>query len=81
VQIGTTAVGVKRTPSDGRTSLAFELDSVPTNNILDRVSLLQRGDVNPIRHRSGCVERKCHESGYEATLSRSGGRAYSQRDG
>jgi hypothetical protein len=47
MQIWATAVCVKRTPADERAPLPFEFDSIPSDNIFDRVGTLQRSGVNP----------------------------------
>ena len=47
MQVRTTTVGVKRTPSDERASLSFELDTVPSDNIFNAVGIFQRSNVNP----------------------------------
>ncbi|HYW90427.1 MAG TPA: hypothetical protein VFB50_21840, partial [Chloroflexota bacterium] len=47
MQIWTTAVCVKWTPTDERAPLPFELDSIPSDNIFDRVGMFQRSGVNP----------------------------------
>src|SRR5260370_42652228 len=49
VKVWTTAVGMKRTTSDERPPLAFELDAIAPDNIFDRVRLLQGSRVNPPR--------------------------------
>jgi hypothetical protein len=49
MQIRTATVGVKRTPSDERPPLTFELDPVPSDNLVDWVSLLESSRVDPPR--------------------------------
>jgi hypothetical protein len=47
VKIRAAPVSVKGTPADERPALPFEVDSVPSDDIFDRVGTLQRGGVDP----------------------------------
>ena len=82
MKIWKTAVCVKWTPADERAALPFELDSIPSDNIFDRVGTLQRSGFNPLCSGPDVSDwMHPYLLGYAATATSSGGSAYSQREG
>jgi hypothetical protein len=59
VQVWTTAVGVKRTPSDERMSLSPELDPVTRYDVFDGMRQFEGSRIDPSRRRcdTGNLER------------------------
>jgi len=60
MQVWTTAVGVKWTPSDERMSLSSEIDAIAGHNLFNWVRQLESGRVDPACWRCGASSLYCH---------------------
>ena len=71
---------MEETPADERAPLSPELDAVASDDVFNRMRLLEDSHVDPSGTTGNGARMDGHAS-YAAVDSSSGGRAYSQRDG